>query len=47
MEHFKNPRNVGEIPDADAIGNVGNPVCGDVLRLYLKILVKLLHKLTR
>ncbi len=37
MEHFKNPRNVGEIPDADGIGNVGNPVCGDVLRLYLKI----------
>ena len=29
MEHFKNPRNVGEIPDASGVGNVGNPVCGD------------------
>jgi nitrogen fixation NifU-like protein len=37
MEHFRNPRNVGEIPDADGIGNVGNPVCGDVMRMYLKI----------
>ncbi len=37
MEHFMNPRNVGEIPDADGIGNVGNPVCGDVLRIYLKV----------
>lgn len=37
MEHFRNPRNVGEIPDANGIGNVGNPVCGDVLRLFLKI----------
>jgi len=37
MEHFMNPRNVGEIQNADGIGNVGNPVCGDVLRLYIKI----------
>ena len=37
MDHFKNPRNVGEIPDASGIGNVGNPVCGDVLRLYIKV----------
>ena len=37
MEHFLNPRNVGEIPDASGVGNVGNPVCGDVLRLYIKV----------
>ena len=37
MEHFQNPRNVGEIPDADGIGNVGNPVCGDIMRLYIKV----------
>ena len=37
MEHFMNPHNVGEMPDADAVGTVGNPVCGDVLRLFLKI----------
>jgi nitrogen fixation NifU-like protein len=37
MEHFMNPHNVGEILDADAVGTVGNPVCGDVLRLFLKI----------
>jgi len=37
MDHFLNPRNVGEIPDADGIGNVGNPVCGDILRLYIKV----------
>jgi nitrogen fixation NifU-like protein len=37
MEHFKNPKNVGEIPDADGIGNVGNPVCGDIMRLYIKV----------
>ena len=37
MEHFKNPRNVGEIPDADGVGNVGNPVCGDIMRLYIKV----------
>jgi len=37
MEHFKNPRNVGEILDADGVGNVGNPVCGDIMRLYIKV----------
>ncbi len=37
MEHFRNPKNVGEIPDADGIGNVGNPVCGDIMRLYIKV----------
>ena len=37
MEHFKNPRNVGEIKDAEGIGNVGNPVCGDIMRLYIKV----------
>ncbi len=37
MEYFMNPRNVGEIPDADGIGNVGNPVCGDIMRLYIKV----------
>ena len=37
MEHFKNPKNVGEIPEADGIGNVGNPVCGDIMRLYIKV----------
>jgi nitrogen fixation NifU-like protein len=37
MDHFTNPRNVGEIPDASGVGNVGNPICGDVMRMYLKI----------
>jgi len=37
MAHFFNPKNVGEIEDADGIGTVGNPVCGDVMRVYLKI----------
>jgi nitrogen fixation NifU-like protein len=37
MDHFLHPRNVGEIPDANGIGNVGNPICGDVMRMYLKI----------
>lgn len=37
MDHFANPRNVGEIPDADGIGEVGNPQCGDIMRMYLKI----------
>ena len=37
MEHFRNPRNVGEIPDASGIGNVGNPICGDIMRLYIKV----------
>jgi len=37
MEHFSNPRNVGEILDADGIGKVGNPQCGDVMWLYIKV----------
>lgn len=37
MEHFKNPRNVGEIPDADGVGLVGNPTCGDIMKLYIKV----------
>jgi Fe-S iron-sulfur cluster assembly protein, NifU family len=37
MDHFNNPRNVGEIPDADGIGEVGNAKCGDIMRMYLKI----------
>ncbi len=37
MEHFANPHNVGEIPDANGVGEVGNPKCGDIMRMYLKI----------
>jgi nitrogen fixation NifU-like protein len=37
MEHFQHPRNVGEIENADGIGEVGNPICGDIMRIYLKI----------
>ena len=37
MEHFQNPRNVGEIEDADGVGEVGNPVCGDIMALYIKV----------
>ena len=37
MEHFKNPRNMGEIPDADGTGTVGNPVCGDLMTMYIKV----------
>jgi len=37
MDHFANPRNVGEIPDADGVGKVGNPQCGDVMWLYIKV----------
>ena len=36
MDHFNHPRNVGEIEGADAIGQVGNPVCGDIMKMYLK-----------
>ncbi|MBW2090913.1 MAG: Fe-S cluster assembly scaffold protein NifU [Deltaproteobacteria bacterium] len=36
-EHFKNPRNVGEIKNADGIGEIGNPVCGDMMTIYLKV----------
>ncbi len=37
MDHFLHPRNVGEIADASGVGNVGNPVCGDVMRMYIKV----------
>lgn len=37
MDHFTNPRNVGEIKDADGMGEVGNAKCGDIMRIYLKI----------
>jgi len=37
MEHFRNPRNVGEIPDADGVGTVGNPICGDMMTVYIKV----------
>lgn len=37
MEHFRNPRNVGEMENPDGIGHVGNPVCGDILELYIKV----------
>lgn len=37
MEHFQNPRNVGEIEDADGVGEIGNPVCGDIMKLYIKV----------
>lgn len=37
LEHFQNPHNQGKIENADAVGQVGNPVCGDIMKLYLKI----------
>jgi nitrogen fixation protein NifU and related proteins len=37
MDHFMNPRNVGEIENADGVGEVGNPKCGDIMRMYLKV----------
>ncbi len=37
MEHFKNPRNVGEIDNPSGIGKVGNPMCGDIMELYIKV----------
>jgi len=37
MEHFRNPRNVGEIKDPDGIGKVGNPTCGDIMEMYIKV----------
>jgi len=36
-EHFKNPRNMGELEDADAVGEVGNPVCGDIMYIYINV----------
>jgi nitrogen fixation NifU-like protein len=37
MENFKNPKNTGEILDADGVGTVGNPVCGDMMTMYIKV----------
>ena len=37
LEHFKNPRNVGEIENADGVGEVGNAKCGDIMKIYLKV----------
>ena len=37
MEHFFNPRNVGTMDDADGVGEVGNPRCGDIMRMYIKV----------
>jgi len=37
LELFRNPKNVGEIPDADGVGTVGNPVCGDLMTIYIKV----------
>ena len=37
MDHFMNPRNVGEIEDASGVGTVGNPVCGDIMKIFIKV----------
>lgn len=37
MEHFTNPRNVGVIEDADGVGKIGNPMCGDVMEMFIKV----------
>jgi nitrogen fixation NifU-like protein len=37
LEHFRNPRNMGQLENPDGVGEVGNPVCGDVMKLYVKI----------
>ena len=37
MEHFKNPRNVGDMENPDGVGHVGNPVCGDIMELYIRV----------
>lgn len=37
MDHFQNPRNVGELNDANGVGEVGNAVCGDIMKIYLKV----------
>ncbi|MEW5922960.1 MAG: Fe-S cluster assembly scaffold protein NifU [Candidatus Zixiibacteriota bacterium] len=37
IEHFQNPQNVGEIEDADGVGTVGNPSCGDIMKMYIKV----------
>jgi nitrogen fixation NifU-like protein len=37
MDHFLHPRNVGDMPDADGVGTVGNPVCGDIMKMFIKV----------
>lgn len=37
MDHFRNPRNMGEIPEASGVGQVGNVVCGDIMKMYIKV----------
>jgi nitrogen fixation NifU-like protein len=37
MDHFRNPRNVGEIEDADGVGEIGNASCGDIMKIYIKV----------
>ncbi len=37
IEHFQKPHNLGKMKDADAVGEVGNPICGDIMRLYIKV----------
>ncbi len=37
MDHFRNPRNVGIIEDADGVGEAGNPICGDIMKMYIKV----------
>ena len=37
LDHFRSPRNVGEIEDADGVGSMGNPVCGDIMSIYIKV----------
>ncbi len=37
MDHFKNPRNVGEMENPDGVGHVGNPICGDIMELYIRV----------
>ena len=37
MDHFMHPRNVGEIPDADGVGQVGNARCGDIMKIYIQV----------
>ena len=40
IEHFQTPRNVGEIEDADGVGTVGNPSCGDIMKMFIKVIQK-------
>ena len=44
MDHFTNPRNVGKLDDADGVGEVGNAVCGDIMKIYIKVKILSLFK---